>query len=202
MWCGHIYILMTEKYYETAGTWVLQLHLRPIYPTTSFQVAIHIGSISTGAKGHHQWTFPPDISGCYLETLRLVNTYDHIFRLCNHMWLHFPSDTTWVWTHVMSSGRNVTAWLARFKVHATTPCHCLLVFRTSTQCVIVDVALSIHTLTHCIMVFTFTTVAALLIPGVQLPYPSEGYDLIHQSIWIRLAWPPDEGYHYTHFYCS
>ena len=81
MWCGHIYILMTEKYYETAGTWVLQLHLRPIYPTTSFQVAIHIGSISTGAKGHHQWTFPPDISGCYLETLRLVNTYDHICQL-------------------------------------------------------------------------------------------------------------------------
>ena len=28
-------------------------------------------------RGHHQQTFPPDISGCYNDTWRLVNTYEH-----------------------------------------------------------------------------------------------------------------------------
>ena len=143
-------------------------------------------------QGSHQQTFPPDISGCYHESLRLVNTYDHISRLCNHLWLHFPSDTTWVWTHVISLCRKVRAWLARFKVHATTPSHCLIAFCTSTQCVIVNVALSVHTLTHCIMVLDHCSGRPSSENSAYISF--EGYDPTHQGSWAGLTWPSDEGY--------
>ena len=109
--------------------------------------------------------------------LRLVNTYDHIFRLCNHLWLHSPSDTTWVWTHVMSSCRNVRAWVARFEVHATTPAHCFIAFCTSTQCVIVDVALSVRTLTHCVMVLDHYSGHPSAENSAYISF--EGYDPTH-----------------------
>ena len=103
-------------------------------------------------RGHHQWTLPLEISRYFYwhtTTFELVNTYDHISRLCNHLWLHYPSDTTWVWTRV---SRIWSALVARFEVHATTPTPCLPVIRSSTQCVIVSVPLREHCLTQCYMV--------------------------------------------------
>ena len=94
------------------------------------------------------WKFP----GIFTDTQRLSSLwtlYDHISRLCNHLWLHYPSDTTWVWTRV---SRIWSALVARFEVHATTPTPCLPVVRSSTQCVIVSVPLREHCLTHCYMV--------------------------------------------------
>ena len=54
-------------------------------------------------RGHPQWTLPLEISRYFYwhtATFEFVNTYDHLSRLCNHLWLHSPSDTTWVWTQV------------------------------------------------------------------------------------------------------
>ena len=67
----------------------------------------------------------------------IVNTYKHLSRLCNHFWLHFPSDTTWVWSRI---ARLMSALVVKFKVHTTTPTHCIDVFCTITLCVIVIVA--------------------------------------------------------------
>ena len=54
-------------------------------------------------RGHPQWTLPLEISRYFYRhtaTFELVNTYDHLSRLCNHLWLHSPSETIWVWTRV------------------------------------------------------------------------------------------------------
>ena len=45
-------------------------------------------------RGHPQWTLPLEISRCFYwhtATFEFVNTYDHLSRLCNHLWLHSPS---------------------------------------------------------------------------------------------------------------
>ena len=81
--------------------------------------------------------FPSGYFRVYNDTKRLVNTYEHFSRLCNHFWLHFPSDTTWVWTRI---ARLMSALVVKFKVHTTTPTHCIDVFCTITLCVIVIVA--------------------------------------------------------------
>lgn len=56
--------------------------------------------ISTGAKGHHQWTLPLEISRSNFLTQRqfhwLVNTYDHISRHSSHIWLHSHFGCEWV----------------------------------------------------------------------------------------------------------
>ena len=78
--------------------------------------------------------FPSGYFRVYNDTKRLVNTYEHFSRLCNHFWLHFPSDTTWVWTRI---ARLMSALVVKFKVHTTTPTHCIDVFCTITLCVIV-----------------------------------------------------------------
>ena len=78
-----------------------------------------------------------------------MNTYDHLSRLCNHFWLHFPFDCVWD----SNSCRSVHECLSsQVKVHATTPTLCVSVICTSTQCVIVSVSLSVHILTQCFMV--------------------------------------------------
>ena len=42
----------------------------------------------------------PGIYQTHCDSSELVNTCEHLSWLCNHFWLPFPSDTTWVWTPV------------------------------------------------------------------------------------------------------
>ena len=57
-------------------------------------------------QGSSSVNFPPEISGCCSDSERLVTISVHNSRHCNHSWLHIPSDTMGIWTHV---ARHVSA---------------------------------------------------------------------------------------------
>ena len=75
------------------GSWdsgFVQFHLRPYSLIQRFWVAIHIGPISTLAKGSSSVNFLSRHFWVFHDTLRLLRFFNLIFRPCNHVWLHFP----------------------------------------------------------------------------------------------------------------
>ena len=87
--------------------------------------------ISTGAKDHHQWTLPLEISRSNFLTQRqfywLVNTYDHISRLRNHIWL--PSHFGCEWDLNSSIAQYMTAWERARLVHVAILSQCVSLLR-------------------------------------------------------------------------
>ena len=80
-----------------------------IHPSLRY-ISRHIGLMSVLAKGSRQLTFPPDIHGWTATLERLVNTYEPLSRLCNHLWLHVKLTRTqisnWNSGQICVSNRN------------------------------------------------------------------------------------------------